>query len=204
NVTPTFDAYDWSYDITSVGVTAGGSGVPGDITWRFDAVADLDGSGTGGPLPLVIYDATWDEPDTGTLLDVEISVDSSGQARVLFDEIALGDLETDFGASSIPIDTLIVSGTISVAGRAAGLPGDYNGDDQVNAQDYTLWQVTFGSTTILAADGNGDGVVDAADYSVWRDASDAQSAAAAAIPEPAATVLAALAAARLLMRRAAS
>jgi hypothetical protein len=50
------------------------------------------------------------------------------------------------------------------------LPGDYNRDRVVDADDYSLWRETFGQTGPgLAADGNGNQVVDTADYSVWRD-----------------------------------
>lgn len=66
-------------------------------------------------------------------------------------------------------------------------PGDYNGDGQVNATDYDVWQAAFG-TNNLAADGNGDGIVDAADYVIWRDhldvGSDAHSSLVSTIPEP--------------------
>ena len=49
------------------------------------------------------------------------------------------------------------------------LPGDYNGDDVVDALDYDVWAGAIGATGMHAADGNGDGIVDAADYVVWRD-----------------------------------
>ncbi|CAD7694828.1 unnamed protein product [Ostreobium quekettii] len=46
--------------------------------------------------------------------------------------------------------------------------GDYNGDGNVDAADYTVWRDTLNSTTDLAADGNGNMVIDQADYDVWR------------------------------------
>ncbi len=50
------------------------------------------------------------------------------------------------------------------------LPGDYNRDRVVDADDYSLWRETYGqSGPGLAADGNGDEVIDSADYTVWRD-----------------------------------
>ncbi|MEM9914126.1 MAG: hypothetical protein AAF911_04120 [Planctomycetota bacterium] len=49
------------------------------------------------------------------------------------------------------------------------LLGDYNGDGEVNAADYTVWADNFGSMVDLEADGNGNGVIDAADYTVWAD-----------------------------------
>ena len=53
-----------------------------------------------------------------------------------------------------------------------GLTGDYDGDGDVDAFDYTTWRQTFGNAVAPAgssADGNRNGVIDAADYTVWRD-----------------------------------
>lgn len=51
------------------------------------------------------------------------------------------------------------------------IAGDYNGDNMVDADDYTRWKSTFGQSVspFTSADGNGNGVIDLADYSVWRD-----------------------------------
>jgi hypothetical protein len=53
----------------------------------------------------------------------------------------------------------------SVVGR---VPGDYEGDSNVDGHDFLLWQQTVGSTIDLRADGNVDGVVDGADLSFWE------------------------------------
>ena len=79
-------------------------------------------------------------------------------------------------------------------------PGDYNGDGQVNASDYTKWRETFGSTVTASsgADGNGNGTIDAADYVLWRKLVTSGSGAeigsglnqsASPVPEPAAIAL---------------
>jgi peptidyl-prolyl cis-trans isomerase A (cyclophilin A) len=83
--------------------------------------------------------------------------------------------------------------------------GDYNFDGIVNADDYSVWRRSFGSTTAAEADGNGNGRVDAADFVVWRSnlagsASGSLSAIPAAIPEPSAAYNF-IAAALLLLRR---
>jgi hypothetical protein len=54
----------------------------------------------------------------------------------------------------------------SIAGR---VPGDYEGDSNVDGHDFLVWQQTVGSTIDLRADGNVDGVVDGADLSLWQE-----------------------------------
>ncbi|CAE7254496.1 mauG [Symbiodinium sp. CCMP2456] len=49
------------------------------------------------------------------------------------------------------------------------LPGDYNGDGEVDDSDFEVWRTNYGDTELLTADGNNDGLVDAADYTIWRD-----------------------------------
>lgn len=50
---------------------------------------------------------------------------------------------------------------------AGALPGDYDHNGIVDANDYNVWRQNYG-TTNAAADGNGNGVVDTADYTIWR------------------------------------
>jgi hypothetical protein len=55
-----------------------------------------------------------------------------------------------------------------IEGQVINLPGDYNRDGDVDADDYELWRSEFGTSQNLAADGNGNGAIDAADYVIWR------------------------------------
>jgi hypothetical protein len=72
------------------------------------------------------------------------------------------------------------------------LPGDYNGDQAVNAADYTVWRNNVGAATEEALLGNGDGMngVDVGDYTHWKSnygASNGDGAALElmhAVPEP--------------------
>lgn len=74
--------------------------------------------------------------------------------------------------------------------------GDYDRNGVVDQDDYLTWRAAYGdsvSTPGDGADGNGDGLVDTADYSIWRDKLPLASPVAAAVPEPAAWLLALLA-----------
>jgi len=67
------------------------------------------------------------------------------------------------------------------------LGGDFDGDHDVDAADFSIWQSTFGKTTDLRADGNGNGVVDSSDYIVWRKhagAAGSGSITNSSVPEP--------------------
>jgi hypothetical protein len=76
----------------------------------------------------------------------------------------------------------------SFAISAAGLTGDYNNDNVVDAGDYSVWRNAFGAPgSGLAADGNNNGQIDEGDYTVWRrhyGDSTAVGAAAGAVPTP--------------------
>jgi hypothetical protein len=89
--------------------------------------------------------------------------------------------------------------------------GDFNQDGIVNSADYAVWRNTMGqSGSALAADGNGNWQVDAGDLTVWR-AYFGQAVSVggggeflgAPVPEPSSYGMFLLAAAVLIMRRAA-
>jgi Lysyl oxidase len=74
------------------------------------------------------------------------------------------------------------------------LPGDYNGDDRVDAADYVAWRNTIGQNLPqgTGADGNGDGTIGPADYDLWRtkfgSRAESSGASTPAVPEPASIV----------------
>jgi hypothetical protein len=94
------------------------------------------------------------------------------------------------GTINIPVNFLVV------------LPGDYNSDGIVDAQDYGVWRKNVGlagGATYATGDGDRDGNVTVADYDIWRShfgqtASGFASAGAlaSAIPEPSSIALAML------------
>lgn len=80
--------------------------------------------------------------------------------------------------------------------------GDFNGDGQVDAADYTVWRDNLGaSDAALNGAGTGDpsGLVVAADYELWRTNFGSGSVVLASIPEPSSLCL--LAFAGLLVAR---
>jgi hypothetical protein len=77
-----------------------------------------------------------------------------------FNRVSDGDLAED-----IAIDV----GAFEVQAASVPLVGDYNGDNSINAADYTIWRDTLGSTTDLRANGDdSNNVIDTADYGVWK------------------------------------
>ncbi len=92
------------------------------------------------------------------------------------------------------------------------VPGDYNHNGVVDAADYVVWRDSLGSNVNLAADGNNNQIVDAGDYAFWKShfgqslgsGSAGASLAHAAVPEPAALILAVVGVLGMLRRRRAS
>ena len=89
------------------------------------------------------------------------------------------------GTINIPISFLVV------------LPGDYNGDGEVDAADFLVWRKNsglVGGATYDEGDGNRDGNVTVLDYDIWRShfgqtasgagAAVAANSAGATVPEP--------------------
>jgi hypothetical protein len=90
------------------------------------------------------------------------------------------------------------------------LPGDYDRDLDVDANDLFEWRQSFGdlaSPLGSGSDGNQNGIVDAADYTVWRDNLGAGTGAAASVattaaaPEPGGLSLVVCGAAALSLAR---
>lgn len=88
-----------------------------------------------------------------------------------------------------------------------GLPGDYNGDNMVDARDYAVWREAFASSpggdeSLLMDNGDGQNGVDVGDFTLWLNNYGASNLTAPPIPEPAtAALLACGVAATLLSRR---
>ena len=90
-----------------------------------------------------------------------------------------------------------VPGAVIGAGDRGNMavPGDYDGNGEVELEDYLVWKTSFGTEVYPGegADGNADGTVNAADYTHWKDNMGVTAATGSAIPEPAAATLGTLA-----------
>lgn len=135
----------------------------------------------------------WRDPGDNLFVGGGVSVDNTSNtyATGVFDEFRvysapLSDAEILYLSQNAPP---VVAPTFA---------GDFNADGFVNAADLALWKAGFGKATgALRGDGDADanGKVDGADFLVWQRqfASGAATAAAAAVPEPAAALLASFA-----------
>jgi hypothetical protein len=96
-------------------------------------------------------------------------------------------------------------GAFEWSAPAPALPGDYNGDNIVDAADYVTWRDALGSSTALANDET-PGSVDASDYEVWKanfgqTLGGSAAVTTGAVPEPGTMLLLALGAMACVIRR---
>lgn len=121
-------------------------------------------------------------------------------------------LVTNFGAFDWPASIYIDNVRFTTPAIDVPLPGDFNGNDVVDAADYTVWRDHMGSTDDSVLNGNGDGVagVGPGDFDLWKanfgdvpGGGGGSSLAASAVPEPGTWLLGlcALAIGRLGRRR---
>ena len=77
-------------------------------------------------------------------------------------------LEYEYAAiSTEPDSVLVLRGEIVAERLAAGLEGDYNSDNIVDAADYAVWRDRSGTTNALPNDPIG-GTIGSAQYQQWR------------------------------------
>jgi hypothetical protein len=140
--------------------------------------------------------AVWIEGPTTILPPfVEPWIDNHPPAELNLDDWPIASLEFWDGYFEDPTATNIEAEIYSLTPiTAPHIPGDYDYDGDVDADDYYGWKDHYGGGELLYADGNGDGSVDAADYVVWRDrfgqttGSTSGANAKTTVPEPAAWV----------------
>ena len=131
----------------------------------------------------------------------EIYLPEGGTILPALGELPLGQIyvpasgTTGFAMSMSLSNGAFLAGPVDFA-TPTGLPGDYNGDNTVNAADYTVWRDHLGQTFQLTNENPADanpGVVNQADYAFWKSqfgmtlGSGAQSN--TAVPEPASAMI---------------
>jgi fibronectin-binding autotransporter adhesin len=103
------------------------------------------------------------------------------------------------GATPLPQLTSTLTGTLTVTTQML-LPGDFNADNTVDAEDYVVWRQNAGTFNTLANDPLSGTEVDDDQYNVWRahfgnsiPGSGAGVAVPGSVPEPGAIMLALMA-----------
>jgi beta-glucanase (GH16 family) len=158
------------------------------------------------------YTAEWDKNLTTNVNEVRYYVDGNlhftvaqnssmsdanfTTAKNIIVNLAVGgDFGGDPNGTTIFPQTMLID-YVRVWHRPTGLPGDYNGDAQVDSEDYIAWRKSGGQSGIgLPADGSGNGTVGLEDYEVWRRSFGSSSSLGAGtstalnIPEPHSAVL---------------
>lgn len=145
---------------------------------------------------------SWDEATAAISSNLLVEQFLTGDTVVEPGEyVAIGSPYTGSGEGDLAFSFAKTGGGLTntkVLYSTIALPGDFNGDNKVDAADYTLWRDTAGTAT-LTADHSGDGKVNVIDYNIWAANYGATLAASTAVPEPTAAlllVIAALGAAR--------
>ena len=112
------------------------------------------------------------------------------------DYIELAAMASGLAWPGVPValnGTIECTGGACLGGGGGGPSGDYNGDGQIDAADYTVYQDTVGQAVAAGsgADGNANGTIDQGDYIFWSDrfGNAASSGGAAAVPEPSTLML---------------
>ncbi len=154
----------------------------------------VGGDGTGFDVSSE-QQATATAEATGTLTNFGFNTDNDLR-HALFAQRA-------YEAEDARFDELRLGTTFEsvVTGPSAAIPGDADGDGDVDAFDLGLWQTQFGmSGEGLSADFDADGDVDAFDLGIWQ-INFGTGLDGNAVPEPAAASLFALSALGLARRR---
>jgi endonuclease I len=177
---------DFSFDVFNLDATPG-----------FTANMDFDSLGSSGDTTVLTTNAA---ALAGSL---SLAAGTGHTFAAMINAVAVGSFSATYTLNFSDENlsgALNNSITLSLTGNVI-LAGDYNRDEAVDAADYTVWR-RFDGQNVAAysgADGNGDGLVDNEDFDLWKAnfgevAPGTGTGSAAAVPEPAGALLAAIAA----------
>jgi hypothetical protein len=164
-----------SITVEDGGQLSGGGWVSADVEYEDNAVHAIDADeklqvwgdvSIGNHVSLQVTDSYTQPEQTWTTFDILEATGISGS----FDANDVGDPGgADYLGNGIFLKSF-VEDSQSATVTLQNLPGDYDGNGDVDNDDYSVWNTAFGNTgDFQPADGNLDGVVDAADYTVWKD-----------------------------------
>jgi hypothetical protein len=141
-------------------------------------VKDKDGNDTGPGAGGDEYhsDLLLNQFNTSTMTTVSLPL-STFTAFTAGEFVNAGDgLLTNFNLYQFDIETIVGAGLVNMEIESIrvmlpappGLPGDFNGDMQVDAADYTVWRNSLASGTPLLNETASLGTVDHDDYAAWK------------------------------------
>jgi hypothetical protein len=173
----------------------------------FDVVNVGDGFQAGGILKLSFIDG-FESLITGgdvfTIVNGNAAITGTfsnalNNQRILTTDL-LGSFVVHYGSgSSYAPDDVVLTNYVPY------LPGDFDGDGDVDGADFVSWQTGFPTqfgATLGMGDADGDGDVDGADFVAWQIGfSNPPSPGVAAVPEPSAWILGLFSLAAALMVR---
>ena len=117
-----------------------------------------------------------------------VRVGDSASLSIVFDDpVDSGEgFALNFGIGNLTDAEFI----LSQMPTSTGLPGNFDGDGDVDGEDLLIWETAFGVDD--SGDANGDGDTDGADFLIWQRSFGSGSVAAGAVPEPSTIVVAVL------------
>jgi autotransporter-associated beta strand protein len=195
-----------SLDVGSLTLNAGSL-----LDFELDTVAGVDISDLINvtlPDGLTIVGTTLNIINAGAMTDGTYTlIDYLGTLGGSVSNITLGTVPAGFSFNVVdnPSNTSI---DLVVTGAPTGVPGDYNGNNVVDAADYVIWRKNLGTNTQLQNEVAGvtPGSVTPEDYDAWQarfgnTSGSGAGSASLAVPEPATAGLLLLAASLLCWRR---
>lgn len=199
-----------SFDSYRIGSISGALNFAGWNSLSDQNITPFDGPDPG-TTPGDGVGETWDEAGGSSDFVLAESFLLSSTSLAVNDSLPLGSAFKPAGQHDLtfeyrdPVSGAVVVGTVDYA-VAAGLTGDYNNNNVVDAADYILWREALVSQTPLANDPLGL-PINQNQYNQWRanfgstPPGSGSNSDVAAVPEPAALVLLVVASVAMFIRR---